>query len=161
MEFEGMSVERAQRIIAHIKEIEKLQFSGELKRIAEERNIKIKKEWFYCLKEHIMQEYVDIRTSRLWSEIAFATRKQQHEKRKIVIDIIDNACITREILGGKRKIEPQVISVDIKVAEQLGLIKRGRIRWVALFVQDAIKILHTQNYIIMFGRYIVVDAIGL
>ena len=43
MEFEGMSVERAQRIIAHVKEMEKLQFSGELKRIAEERNIKIKK----------------------------------------------------------------------------------------------------------------------
>lgn len=43
MEFEGMSVERAQRIIALGKELEKLQFSGELKRIAEKRNIKIKK----------------------------------------------------------------------------------------------------------------------
>lgn len=70
-----------------------------------------------------MQEYVDIRTSRIWSEIAFATRRQQYEKRKILIDIIDNACITREILGKKRKIEPQLISVDVKVAERLGLIK--------------------------------------
>ncbi len=38
-----MSIERAQRIITNAIEIEQLQYSGELKRIAEKRNTKIKK----------------------------------------------------------------------------------------------------------------------
>ena len=69
-----------------------------------------------------MQKQIEIRTSKIWSEIAFATRLQQSEKRKFLIEVLEDNRVTKEVFGRKLKIEPYSVLINIDDAKKYGLV---------------------------------------